>query len=97
MTTSLKSRLSNRTRVFKALAHPSRLIIVEALSQQSRCVGELTDLIGSDVSTVSRHLTLLKNAGVVWDEKRGAQVYYSLAMPCVLNFFSCVDGVIEDR
>jgi ArsR family transcriptional regulator len=75
MQTSLRQKLNLRTKVFKALAHPSRLIVVEALTKQSRCVGELTDLIGADVSTVSKHLSVLKNAGVVQDE--GAQVYYS--------------------
>ena len=96
MTISLQQRLNIRTQVFKALAHPSRLIIVEALSTHSRCVSELTDLIGSDVSTVSRHLSVLKNAGVVRDEKRKLQVYYSLAMPCVLGFFSCIEQVAHE-
>jgi len=97
MNTSLRNRLNLRAQVFKALAHPSRLIIVDVLAEASRCVGDLTDLVGADVSTVSRHLSVLKNAGIVQDEKRGAQVYYSLTMPCVLNFFGCIDGVVEEK
>jgi len=77
------------------MAHPSRLFIVDELSRQERCVHELTEMVGADVSTVSKHLSVLKNAGIVEDEKRGAQVYYSLRVPCVLNFFSCVESVMK--
>lgn len=80
----------------KALGHPTRLFIVEQLSNQTRCVGELTDMIGADVSTVSKHLTVLKNAGLVNDEKRGTQIYYTLRCPCVVNFFSCIESVIRE-
>ena len=55
----------------------------------------LTEMIEADVSTVSKHLALLRNAGVVQDDKRGNQVFYSLRCPCILNFFSCVETVIE--
>jgi ArsR family transcriptional regulator len=78
------------------MAHPTRLFIVDELSRGERCVCELTDMIGADVSTVSKHLAILKNAGVVHDEKRGAKVFYSLRVPCVLNFFSCVESVLEN-
>jgi len=84
-----------RARVIKALAHPSRLFIVDRLAEHEYCVNELTALIGSDMSTVSKHLSVLKNAGVVQDQKRGASVYYSLRIPCILNFFKCADAVIE--
>ena len=80
---------------FKALAHPSRLLIVEELAQKERCVCELTEMIGADMSTVSKHLSVLKGAGIIQDENRGLQVYYRLKMPCVLRFFDCVGEVIE--
>ena len=75
------------------MAHPTRLFIVDELSRQSRCVCELTELIGADVSTVSKHLAILRSAGIVEDEKRGVQVWYTLKMPCILNFFGCVEQV----
>ena len=84
-----------RAKVIKALAHPSRLYMVDKLSERAHCVNELTTLIGCDMSTVSRHLGVLKNAGVVQDEKRGATIYYSLRVPCILNFFKCTDGVLK--
>ncbi len=87
--------LVSRARVFKALAHPSRLFILEQLTDRERCVCELTDMIGADMSTVSKHLSVLKSAGVIQDEKRGLQVYYSLKMPCILRFFECVGEVLE--
>jgi DNA-binding transcriptional ArsR family regulator len=97
MNAQILPRLNSRAKIFKALAHPTRLFIVEQLTSGSRCVCELTDLIGADVSTVSRHLSLLKNAGIVRDEKRGLQVHYHLRMPCVLNFFGCIDRVITEQ
>lgn len=83
--------------VIKAMAHPTRLFIVDRLSRGEQCVCELTEMIEADISTVSKHLSVLKNAGIVRDEKRGTQVYYTLEMPCVLNFFSCVQSVIKSR
>lgn len=92
-----KARFEAQAAVIKAMAHPTRLFIVEELSRGERCVCELTDMIDADVSTVSKHLTVLKHAGIVRDDKRGAQVYYRLEMPCVLGFFSCVRSVLESR
>jgi ArsR family transcriptional regulator len=46
------------------------------------------------MSTVSKHLSVLKAAGIVADEKRGMQVYYTLKMPCVLRFFECAGEVL---
>ena len=90
-----KSRYKARARIIKAMAHPTRLFIVEELSRHERCVWELTDMIGDHISTVSKHLLVLKNAGIVSDSKRGPQVFYSLRLPCVLKFFSCVESVIK--
>jgi ArsR family transcriptional regulator len=81
--------------VLKAMAHPTRLFIVDQLSRGEKNVGDLTAMIRSDVSTVSKHLSVLKNAGIIKDEKRGTQVFYTLGMPCVMNFFSCVQSVIK--
>ncbi|MUM77459.1 metalloregulator ArsR/SmtB family transcription factor [Pseudodesulfovibrio sp. F-1] len=81
----------------KALGHPSRLRIVEELSRGERCVCDLTQLIGHDISTVSKHLSVLRKAGIVVDDKRGLQVFYRLKVPCVLNFFNCVDAVLDAK
>jgi DNA-binding transcriptional ArsR family regulator len=83
--------------IIKAMAHPTRLLIIDALSRQEHCVCELTDMIGADTSTVSKHLTILKNAGIVTDEKRSQMVFYTLSMSCVLNFLMCVESVIQEN
>ena len=86
-----------QAKVLKALAHPSRLLIVDELSKGERCVCELTAMIGAEMPTVSRHLALLKNAGIVEDDKRGAQVFYRLKVRCVMNFFKCIAAVRENE
>lgn len=83
-----------RAKIMKAMAHPSRLMMVDALSHGEQCVCELTSLVGHDMSTVSKHLKVLKEAGIVEGEKRGKQAYYRLKIPCILNFFHCMDSVI---
>jgi len=82
-------------RVIKAMAHPARLLIVEELAKRRRCVRELTEMVGYEMSTVSKHLSVLKNAGIVTDTKKGLQVFYSLKVPCILSFFSCVESVMK--
>ncbi len=86
-----------RASIIKALAHPSRLLIVDELKTQDRCVGELTEMIGSDTSTVSKHLSVLKNSGIVSDTKKGTTVYYTLLCPCILDFIGCIEDVIESN
>lgn len=91
MDKATRARCDARARVFKALAHPTRLAMVERLEKGPECVCRLTELAGADISTVSKHLSVLKNAGVLRDEKRGNQVFYTLRMPCVTGFFQCLD------
>jgi DNA-binding transcriptional ArsR family regulator len=95
MDKNIQAGLMTRTKIFKALAHPSRLFILEQLAEGERCVCELTEMIGADISTVSKHLSVLRGAGVIDAEKRGLQVYYHLKMPCILRFFECVGEVVE--
>ena len=88
-------RYRRRADVMKALAHPTRLFLVDRLAQGEACVCELTALVGADVSTISKHLAVLKHAGIVADVKRGNQVFYSLRVRCVLSWYRCVEGVLE--
>ena len=95
MNKGTKRKYEARARIIKALSHPTRLFVVGELSRGERCVCELTEMIGADISTVSKHLSVLKQAGVVEDEKRGLQVWYRLRVPCVLKFFECVEDVLK--
>ena len=83
--------------VFKALGHPSRLLIVDVLAAGELCVAELTELIGSDPSTVSNHLAVLRNVGMVVDERRGQQVFYRLGAPCITKVFHCLEEMRAAR
>ncbi len=84
-----------RAKIFKALAHPTRLWITQKLVDSERCVCEFVDELDVDFSTISKHLSVLKQAGIVEDDKRGKQVYYRLKVPCILKFMHCVEAVIE--
>ncbi len=90
-----KEQYKAKAQVIKALAHPTRLLIVDELAKGERCVCELTKLVGDDVSTVSKHLSVLKSGGIVVDEKRGQQVFYALRVPCVMKFFDCISSVMD--
>ena len=87
-------RVKERAKVMKAMAHPSRLMIIDELAHGERCVRELQELVGHDMSTVSKHLTVLKTSGIVKDERRGKQIFYTLKVPCILNFFHCIESVV---
>lgn len=87
----------HRAKVFKSLAHPSRLRIVQNLEAGPRNVGELTDAVGSDISTVSKHLAILRSAGIVIDEARGRSVYYSLYCSCIPEFLRSVDEILAQN
>ena len=90
-----KQKYEARAQIIKAMGHPTRLFIVDELSKGERCVCELRDMIGADISTVSKHLSVLKQAGIVEDEKRGLQVWYNLRVTCILKFIGCVEDVLK--
>jgi len=77
-----------RAVIVKALVHPTRLFIVNELANGELYVCKLREKIGADISTVSKHLSVLKNAGIVEDDKRGLLVFYRLRIPCILNFWA---------
>ena len=95
MTDLDKRKYEELARISKALAHATRLYIIHKLDEQEYCVKELTELIGADISTVSKHLTILKNAGIITSDKRGNCIYYQLQCRCVLSMFSCLANVID--
>lgn len=97
MDAKTKARYDARAKILKAMAHPSRLFIIDQLADGERCVCDLTEMIGADKSTVSKHLSVLKAAGLVRDEKRGLQVFYTLQVPCATSLFSCIEGVVKSN
>jgi len=84
-----------RALIVKAMAHSSRLMMIDALAEGEKCVCDLQQLVGADLSTVSKHLSVMKNAGIVADRKEGLKVFYRLRVPCILRFFDCVEAVLR--
>jgi ArsR family transcriptional regulator len=90
--TQIVQQSHNPAEVFKALGHPGRVVIVRELSSGEKCVCDLVQAVGLGWSTVSRHLSVLKAAGVISDDKRGLQVFYRLQLPCVAQFIGCLEN-----
>ncbi len=88
-----KNSCKKNAEVFKALGHPTRLWIVEQLADGEHCVCEFVEAVGADFSTISKHLSILKQAGIIEDDKRGKQVYYTLRCPCILDMMKCLEKV----
>jgi DNA-binding transcriptional ArsR family regulator len=95
--TKSKEIFRQQARVLKALANESRLKIVDRLAKSECSVGELTEIVGSDRTTVSKHLAVLRAHGIVQDRREGTVVFYTLMTPCVMNFFSCAAQVLKER
>ena len=64
------------SRIFKALAHPLRLKMVEMLYDDERCVTDISNALEMPQSTSSQHIAILKNAGVVFPKKYGTRTCY---------------------
>jgi ArsR family transcriptional regulator len=97
MKNNIRERYESRSRIMKALGHPTRLFMVDELSKKDRCVCELTEMIGADISTISKHLSILREVGIVDYEKHGTQMHYRLSAPCVLGFFRCLEDMVRNN
>ncbi len=92
-----KKYIAEQAKIFKALGHPSRLLMVDALRRNEKCVCDLQAIVGDDLSTISKHLSILKEAGVVLAEKRGTNIYYRLAICCLDNFLACTGEIVQKK
>ena len=86
-----------RAKIIKAMGHPVRLMMIEFLKKKERSFSDIFDLFKLDKSTVSKHLLVLKEAGIVSSRKSGVDMIYKLEVPCVTDFFSCVTAVINSN
>jgi ArsR family transcriptional regulator len=86
-----------RAKIIKAMAHPVRLMMIEFLKKGEHSFSDVFDLFKLDKSNVSKHLLVLKEAGIVSSKKSGADMIYKLEVPCVTDFFSCVTAVIDSN
>ncbi len=92
-----KKTYNQRVSIIKAMAHPTRLLIIDELVKTEQCVCELREIIGDDMSTVSKHLAVLKNARLIIDDKRGNQVFYKIDASCVTKIIDCADNIIKKK
>ena len=90
MKTRAKCDYAAQASILKAMAHPTRLLILNSLKKKETCVCELRDLVGDDISTVSKHLLVLKSAGLVAARREGNWLLYRLTCSCVPDFTSCL-------
>ncbi|MGA1978992.1 MAG: metalloregulator ArsR/SmtB family transcription factor [Sedimentisphaerales bacterium] len=86
-----------QTEIIKAMAHPLRIAIVDFLKDGEQCVCDIAEHIGSERSNVSRHLSVMLNAGILEYRKEGLKVIYSLKCPCILDFFTCITRVLKQQ
>jgi ArsR family transcriptional regulator len=93
MNNEILKKYKKRSEIIKALAHPTRLFIIDFLSDGEKCVCEIVKQVDADISTVSKHLLLMKKAGLLEDEKRGLNVFYKVVCPCVSNLFDCIESL----
>lgn len=87
----MNALLNDRVTVIKALAHPTRLQIAELLGKGPCCVSDIQAQVGGDLSTVSKHLTIMRQAGWLTSEKKGLHIHYRLSCICLDEFLRCVD------
>lgn len=83
--------------VISAAGHEIRLAIMDYLKDSEKCVCDIAKHVDANRSNVSRHLSVMLNAGLVTQRKDGLKVMYSLRTPCILNITKCVTGVLRDR
>ena len=97
MVANENERLKLKAEVFKAMGHPLRLGVIEFLQNGEMCVCDIVAHVGTEISNVSKHLSVLKKAGIVTDRRDGLKIMYSLIMPCACDFVRCVEGVVIKR
>ena len=90
-------RLTMKANAFKALAHPSRIFILERLMEREYCVGELTKLLGVEMPTVSKHLSILKNVGIISSRKAFNNVFYKIEKECVKDTLACAEKGMKNK
>ncbi len=83
--------------IAKAIAHPLRIAIIDFLKDGEQCVCDIAQFIGSERSNVSRHLSVMVNAGLLDYRKQGLKVIYKLKCACIIDFFSCVTRVLKQQ
>ena len=86
------ARIANR---LKALADPTRLQLLQELQDGERCVGDLVDAVGGTQANVSKHLSVLRAAGLVHPRRDGMNVFYAVEDAAALEVCRLMCGCVE--
>ena len=87
-----------RAEVARAIAHPIRLEIIDILhGEEELCVQEITEMVAASQSSISKHLGILKDAGILARRKEGLNSYYQLRTPCLASIFNCLDDILREK
>ncbi len=81
----------------KVLTDPKRLLLIDALRDAERCVGELAEQIGMSLPNASQHLSVLRHAGLVEARREGTTVHYRLVEPRIAEACDIVHQIVADR
>ena len=92
-----RHRYEARAKIAKALGHPTRLLILDALQEKEMCVCNLTELVGADQSTVFKHLAVLKEAGLIAGRKERSLSLYRARCKRLDGFFGCIESVPKEN
>ncbi len=95
MNLKTKELYRQKTEILKALAHPTRLAIIDILTNSEKTVEEIRKILGEKQSNISKHLSVLKRSGIVDDRKVGLHRFYYLKYKCVSNFSFCVNETLK--
>jgi DNA-binding transcriptional ArsR family regulator len=90
-----QAKLEMSARLYRAIGHPTRLFMLQRLAERERSVGEFCEMIPVDISTISKHLAVLRHAGIVKDRKKGNQVFYQLRMTWIPNLINGVEAAMD--
>jgi len=80
--------------LLKAMGHPIRIEIIEMLGEREMCACEIASLFDYDRTTVSKHLAILKDLGIIEQRRDGLYIYYSLKLPCLIPMLQCIEHAI---
>ena len=83
--------------IAKAIAHPVRVAVLEFVKNGEQCVCDIAEAVGSERSNLSKHLSIMVNAGVLASRKDGLKVMYSIKTPCVLKFMDCLKECLKEH
>ena len=96
MTVRAEERSRRKAEVLKGLAHPVRVAIAEMLEERELCACEIAERFSCDRTTTSKHLTVMRQLGILEDRREGQNIYYRLKMVCLVRALRCIDGLIGE-